>query len=235
MNIVAFYCEGATELLYRDWDTPRLGGLLCMAATRYPNVRRFLAAPYNSLPDQMVERVISAQGLEAGAIEDFWSDLGNVAAAALPVVGGVVGSIVPGVGTALGAGLGAVGGAALHAAIGSGQPSPPPPPPAQLQQMIPGLIYPGGFSGVLSAAYPAAPAVTATSQQSAAQLLQLLTRPELLQALLQMLLGGAGQSYCARCRRADPGRRPSCRIHGNPGQCLDQPGQHAGDPDVRSL
>ena len=42
------------------------------------------------------------------------------------------------------------------------------------------------------AAYPAAPVVTATSQQSAAQLLQLLTRPELLQALLQMVLGTVG-------------------------------------------
>lgn len=161
-----------------------------MAATPYPNVRRFLAAPYNSLPDQMVERVVSAQGLEAGAIEDFWSDLGNVVSAALPIVGGVVGSIVPGVGTAIGAGLGAAGGAALHAAIGSGQqqpaPAAPPAPPAPGTSSSPyGTPYPYPYPSV-------APPVMATSQQSAAQLLQLLTRPELLQALLQMLLGAAG-------------------------------------------
>ena len=121
-----------------------------MAATRYPNVRRFLAAPYNSLPDQMVERVISAQGLEAGAIEDFWGDIGDSSHPDRPVVGAVVGIyIVPGVGTALGAGPRRCGGAALHAAIGSASPQPRRRHPrrrrARLQQMIPGLIYPGAF------------------------------------------------------------------------------------------
>jgi len=153
----------------------------------------------------MIEKVVSAQGLEARAIEDFWSDLGNVAAAALPIVGSVVGSIVPGVGTAIGGGIGALAGGALHAAIGSGQqqPAPPAQPPA-IPAALPfppavgpviGTLNPIQYGGSPAVGFPpqfpgTAPA--ATSQQSAAQLLQLILKPQFLQALLQMVLGSAG-------------------------------------------
>ena len=57
--------------------------------TRYPNVRRLLAAPHRALPDRMVEQVIAAQGLEAQAIEGFWDTLGGLA-------GGVLGTFIAG-------------------------------------------------------------------------------------------------------------------------------------------
>lgn len=147
-----------------------------MPATSYRNVRRFLHPRYRNASDRMIERVVEAQGLQARAIEDFWDDVGNFVASALPAVGGAIGSVIaPGVGTAIGAGLGSAAGSALHGAIGPGQPAAPAAPsiPMPMQQ-------------------PGAAGATGSSQQLAALLLQLLSRPELLQAVLQMLLGSAG-------------------------------------------
>jgi hypothetical protein len=92
------------------------------------------------------------------------------------VIGGAIGSVVaPGVGTAIGSGLGSLAGGALHSALGSGQLQPAAAPPAQPQY---------------AAGYPYAPQVS--SQQAATQLMQLLAQPQLLQALMQMMLGKAG-------------------------------------------
>jgi hypothetical protein len=141
-----------------------------MAGTRYPNLRKALAGSHRRLPDRAIERVVARQGLEAGAIEDFLSDVGNFVAGALPVVGGVVGSIIPGVGTAIGTGVGALAGGALHAAIGSGQqPAPAQPPPAQptttpIQQGVPGQT--------LIAGMPLPPQVLAQIQAAVSQALQ---------------------------------------------------------------
>jgi uncharacterized protein (DUF697 family) len=146
-----------------------------MAATRYPNTRSLLAPHLRSLPDRAIESIVSAQGLEPAAAEDFWSDIGNVVSSALPVIGGAIGSVVaPGVGTAIGSGLGSLAGGALHSAI-VGTPQPAAQPPAAPQY---------------GAGYPYPP--QASSQQAAAQLLQLLSQPQLLQALMQMMLGKAG-------------------------------------------
>jgi hypothetical protein len=164
-----------------------------MAGTKYANVRELLAESHRNLPDRAIESVLARQGLQASAIEDFWSDLGNVVAAALPVVGGVVGSIVaPGVGTAIGSGLGSAAGSALHAAVSSGQPQggAAQAPGAGVPQ-----VFPPSAPG-----QPALPAISsipgmqapASSQQSAALLLELLMRPELLKAILAMLMGNAG-------------------------------------------
>ena len=147
-----------------------------MVATRYPKTRSLLAPHLRSLPDRAIESIVSSQGLEPAAAEDFWSDVGNVVSSALPVIGGAIGTVVaPGVGTAIGSGLGSLAGGALHSAIGSGQPQPAAPPPAQPQY---------------GAGYPYAPQVS--SQQAAARLMQLLSQPQLLQALMQMMLGKAG-------------------------------------------
>lgn len=136
----------------------------------------------------MIERVVASQGLEAGAIEDFWDDLGNVVASALPVVGGAVGSVIaPGIGTSIGAGLGSVAGGALHSAIGPGQ------QPAPAQPM-PAAYPPAAAAPQYGSPYPYPAPTAASSQQSAAQLMQLLMRPEFMQALMQMLLGAAGSS-----------------------------------------
>jgi hypothetical protein len=187
---------------------------------KFNNLRPLLAASYRSLPDERVEQVVSAQGLQARAIEDFWDDVGDFVSAALPIVGGVAGSFVaPGVGTAIGAGLGSAAGGALHSAIHPSQQQPPPAPtpspaaaPAPAASPVPAAAPAPAVSPVPSPApaahptmsppqqggpYPyqfpyAAPAAPATSQQFAAQLLQLIMHPQLLQALLQMLLGSVG-------------------------------------------
>ncbi len=183
-----------------------------MQGTKYPNLRSILAESYRGLPDTAIERVLAQQGLEAGAIEDFWGDLGNVVASALPIVGSAVGSIVaPGIGTAIGGGLGSLAGGALHSAIGSGQPAPAPTPvapvpaapvPSAMPYPYPPYPYPqpASFPGaplplmgpIFSSATPAAPAAQGSSQQLAALLLQLLMRPEMLQSILAMIMGGAG-------------------------------------------
>ncbi len=49
-----------------------------------------------------------------------WNWMGNVAATALPIAGGILGSVIPGVGTALGAGIGSLGGSLLSAGLGGG-------------------------------------------------------------------------------------------------------------------
>ena len=146
-----------------------------MPRTKFQNLRPCLRPELRSLPDHLIERVIASHGLEANAIEDFWDDLGNVVASALPVVGGAVGSIIaPGVGTTIGAGLGSVAGSALHSAIGPGQ--------------QPATAQPAGAYQTAAPQYGS----PVSSQQLAAQLMQLVTRPEFMQALTQMLLGAAG-------------------------------------------
>ena len=68
-----------------------------MTSTKYPNLREALAESHRRLPDSVIERVLARQGLEAGAVEDFW----DVVSSALPAVGSLVGSVLlPGVGTA---------------------------------------------------------------------------------------------------------------------------------------
>jgi hypothetical protein len=174
-----------------------------MDRTKYPNVRALLAESHRKLPDHMIEKVLAAQGLEAGVVEDVWDDIGNVVAAALPIVGGVVGSIIPGVGTTIGAGAGALAGGALHAAIAAGQQHPAPAPaPSTTPTVVGGLLQPSpsiggpmpaGTPAVSTATpFPGTPGPAQSSQQAAALLLQVLTRPETLRALFLTLLGGAG-------------------------------------------
>jgi hypothetical protein len=164
-----------------------------MAATQYPNLRRFLAASHRALPDRAIERVVASQGLEARAVEDFWDDLGNVAASALPAIGGAVGSVIaPGVGTAIGAGLGSVAGSALHSAIGPA-PSAAPAAAAPAPVAYPSVAPAPQYGGLYPSPYPVAPSPpAASSQQAASQLMQLLMTPQMLQAIVQMMLGPAG-------------------------------------------
>lgn len=168
--------------------------------SNYPRTRQLLAPSLREASDRTIEQALASQGLQAGAVEDIWGDIGNavssVASAALPTLGGLAGSLIPipGLGTAIGTGLGGLAASALHSAIGSGQQQPTP-----AQQPAPPPPAAAGFGGALgqyrpsSPAYPyPSPAPAASSQQLAALLLQALSRPELVQALVQMLLGPAG-------------------------------------------
>jgi hypothetical protein len=187
----------------------RVGGML-WRDTRYPKLRGALTESLRASPDHVIEKVVAAQGLRASAVEDFWDDLGNVVASALPAVGGAVGSIIaPGIGTAIGAGLGSAAGGALHSAIGPAQPSaqphPAPPQPAYPavppQFGTPNPYQPNPYqpNPYQTGAYPPNPYPPApygyappSSQRASAQLLQMLSQPQMLQALMQMLMGPAG-------------------------------------------
>src|SRR5262244_1217076 len=128
--------------------------------TKYPRLREALAPSYRRLSDSQLEHTLRRQQLEAGAVEDWLDDLGNIAASALPAVGGAIGSVIaPGVGTAIGSGLGSLAGSALHSAIGPTSPAPP--------AAAPGMARPP-FYGAL----PGTPAaLPASSQQAVAALL----------------------------------------------------------------
>lgn len=153
------------------------------ARTAYPETRSVLAAQYRELPDSQIESLLE-QSLGVQSAEDFENfmrslgnfgrSVGRVAQQALPVAGSVVGGMFGGpVGAALGGQLGALGGQAIGAATA---PRPQHARPARGPVM--------GRAG--------APA--AMGSPAAAQLMQILGRPEVLRGLMSMVLGPAGAS-----------------------------------------
>lgn len=149
----------------------------------YPEITKILAAEYGEMPAEVVEEIIARNFGEDVSPEDLELSIGNVLNAAgnvaqnvLPVVAPIAPIAGAGIGTALGGPVGAAIGGQLGTiagqAIAPGKPAQPgamPPTPAG--QMMP----PGGGS------------------PSAAQLLPMLCNPEVLQALMAMLMGGAGR------------------------------------------
>lgn len=139
-------------------------------------VRELLAPEYRDLSDEQLEAVLheSFGDVSLEDVEDIWNTLGQVAGAVLPVLGPVLGGVVGGpVGAAVGGALGGAAGKAVGAAAGkpgATKPAPPKSPAAR------------------SVRPPRTPTPAA-----AAQLLALLFRPEVLQALFAMALGPAGR------------------------------------------
>lgn len=142
----------------------------------YPEIRKALANPYRSWPGEDLEAMLAAEGIEAEDLEDFLSGLkkvGQVVAGALPAAGAIAGTAIGGpLGTAIGGAAGQLAGRALGGVVGGAGARPA--PGARGRRPARALAFPSG-----------APA--------AGQLLQLLARPEVQQALLSMLLGGAGR------------------------------------------
>jgi len=141
----------------------------------YPQISKILAPEYGEMPAEVVEKIIARNFGEDVSPEDLEFSIGNflkavapIAGALAPIAGTVIGTAVGG--PLVGAALGQLGSMAGRA-IAPGKPAPPgamPPTPAG--QMMPA----GGGS------------------PSAAQLLQMLSRPEVFQALMAMIMGGAG-------------------------------------------
>jgi len=173
----------------------------------YRNLREILAPEYANLPPQAVEAVFRASlgpGVSAEDLEDFWGSLrnfGNQVVQAAPTV-------LPGViqGATTGAALGPWGALAGGIAGGAmsylqrGQQPPAAPQPMPTPGAAPGISFqpglqpavPAGFSQAGGFPVPAsgpAGAPGVGGAPASAQLLATLLRPEMIQALLSILVG----------------------------------------------
>lgn len=152
------------------------------AVDPYPEIRRVLAPEFTELDAEEIEYLIE-QNLRVNTedLEDFLGSLGNawrtvsravapvakVIAPALPTVLGAAGTLVGG---PIGTMAGTAAGKALQGALSG----------SQGQR----TIQPGSTTTQGPSSHPPQPA--------AAQLLQMLSRPEIMQGLSSMLLGGLG-------------------------------------------
>jgi len=145
----------------------------------YPEIREALDREYLNLPAQDIEALLESANIDPEYMENFLSTLGSVGTSvvrALPTVAGPVGTVL---GTAVGGPVGGLVGGALGSAAGGalgGRQRPGQPPPAP--QAPPTGSQPA----------PQIPAISAV-----AQLLQIIFNPLALQALVAMLMGGAGR------------------------------------------
>ncbi len=134
-----------------------------------------LAPEYSNLPRERIEQIFEATlgDVSPEDLENFWGTLKNIGGAVskalpqiLPVAGTVVGTAFGGpAGAALGGALGSVAGRAIGGAVGPRPPAGVPPSAQRPPQTAP----------------------------AAGQLMQTMFRPEMLQALMAMLMGQAGR------------------------------------------
>ena len=146
----------------------------------YPEISKILAPEYGEMPAEVVEEIVTRNFGESISAEDLEFSIGkflksagkvaqNVLPAVAPIAGTVIGTAVGGpVGAAIGGQLGSLAGRA----VAPGRPAQPGGiPPSPVGRMMP----------------------TTGGSPSAAQLLQMISRPEVLQALMGMMMGGAGR------------------------------------------
>ncbi len=169
--------------------------------TAYPELREALAPAYREISDRQVEALFEAHDLDAAELErltESWGQIGQALQGALPAIGGAVqqyggpvaSGALAGAGTGAafgpwGALIGALGGGVLggiQAQPGAGAPRPP------LPTMPPSSPGPAGAPFIP----PSGPPSGLGGSPAAGQLLSLLARPEIVQALTAMLLGRAG-------------------------------------------
>lgn len=136
----------------------------------YPRLRDALADQYADAEPEEIEDLLAGVGLSAPAVEFSLASIGKAAAklapTVLPIAGTAVGTVFGGpVGAALGGALGQAAGGAIGAATAPRRPAP---------------------------GAPARGAPARGGSPSAAALLQIVQRPEVLKALLAMALGRAG-------------------------------------------
>ncbi|MEA2603865.1 MAG: hypothetical protein QOF89_4857 [Acidobacteriota bacterium] len=184
----------------------------------YPELRELLAPEYAELPPERLEAVLG-HALGGGSVEDmesFWSSVkdfgraaGGVLQTALPVVTTVAGTALGG---PVGAAIGGAAGQALSGALGGALSGPN---RGRGQRVLSGLAggalqgvsgilgggatgaqgraLPGPFGAIAGAVAPALGGLAGGGSPAAAQLARTITRPETLQALLSMVMGGAGR------------------------------------------
>jgi len=200
----------------------------------YPYVRETLAPEYRDLPPEEIEDFLANLGISAEDMEfslkKAFHSVGNFVKKAAPAVLPIVGTAV---GTAFGGPAGGAIGGMLGGAAGKaiGQTQAP---------RRPRLVR------------PRRPRPTATGgSPAAAQLLQLINRPEILQGLLAMATGRAGRSTVQAGRKSAPAgaianllgvlaNQAAAEHHaiaaetgeGVPGYLLDDAGEFIVDPAV---
>jgi hypothetical protein len=163
----------------------------------YPEIRDSLAEELQDLAPEQIEEIMSHLGVEADVVEDFLSDIGRGVSQALPYAARALPGMIQG--AASGAALGVPGMAAGAALGGVGAITAPPParPPAPRPAAPP-----------RPAAVPAAPSITppagADGASSAAQLLLLLSNPDVVRALMALALGPAGKETITIANRRVP-------------------------------
>jgi hypothetical protein len=149
----------------RPWGPPREAA----DGTVYPRVRGVLRAELRGLPDEAVDTIFARSGLDAEQAENFLQTLAGIGSQILPIAGSALGTIFGGpAGTAIGGALGGMAGRALGGLAGRPQPA--------------------GQAPQQQAQQPQQQAQAQPSQQ----LMQLLSRPEVMRALMSMSVGSAG-------------------------------------------
>jgi hypothetical protein len=134
--------------------------------TEYDNLRENVADHYARLTDAQLESLMARNGMDAEAMEGFFDSLKSFASTAGNAVLGAAPSILPAAGTILGTAFGGPIGAQLGGTLGS----------------------------LAGKAVGAATAPGGSASGAAGQLLQTIARPETLQALGSMAMGGLGKS-----------------------------------------
>ncbi len=174
---------------YEYEDDGRFGG------GRFSGLRHVLSTDYNELTDNEVEQVLDSVMGEGAAedLESFWGQVQKIGSTA----GGYLKNAAPGMiqGATTGAALGPwgiVGGALTGGAASIAQQAAA---PKGTRPAIPSGALPAGIPGGPAPAHaPQLPSVPRPDGSPAAgQLLQLLARPEIVQALLSMAMGSAGR------------------------------------------
>lgn len=183
-------------------------------ANSYREIRGVLAPEYRDLPDESVEAIVESSlgAVDADALEDFLGSLKKVgksiakaAPSVLPVVGTVAGTAFGGpLGATLGGALGkAAGGAIGGAAAGGGGRR----RDAKRGRTGRGRGLAGALAGRGAALPPSLGAAAGKGSPAAQQLLSIINRPEIVQALMAMALGPAGRTHIpvGGGEPADPG------------------------------
>ncbi|MBF2062896.1 MAG: hypothetical protein IGS39_00445 [Calothrix sp. C42_A2020_038] len=188
----------------------------------YEILREALAPKYRNLPPRDIERILEHSFLGSVSPEDaenFFRDLGRFASQAAPVVGQVASAALPVVGTVVGTAVGGPVGGALGGALGSAaggaigsanvprlqrvtqtpQPKPPVQRATQVSQPSPRPVAPVYGPQPHRPSFVQQPAVQpqTLAPATAAQLLATIFQPQVLQALLAMVMGSAGRQTIA--------------------------------------
>jgi hypothetical protein len=161
--------------------------------TDYPNLREYLHPSYAKASDKRIEALLARNNMDAEAMEGFFDGLAKFASGAgkallqaapaiLPIAGTIAGTAIGGpVGMQIGSSLGSLAGQALGAATGQATPSQAPAGQAPAAAAAPAIAGLGGLSSVMGSS-------------AAGGLLQTILKPETLQALVSMAMGGMGKS-----------------------------------------
>jgi hypothetical protein len=147
----------------------------------YPAIAETLAPEYAEMDAEDFRQWIEKANIDLEILEGLWKKIADFGKQAIPVAAPIVGGLFAGpMGAAIGSQVGGLAAAALGPSQKPGPPAPQVPFVAPGMPQAPVPSVPGGL-----------PSVTGGSP-AAAQLLQLLFRPEFRQALMAMTMGHAG-------------------------------------------